>query len=106
MVIDFTRYDLPAHEPQTLQREWSLMNVLNQKGTRPQDKPVAWPVERGESGHHLRPLPGAEEAGIRQGSGRVVNRMLCGSDQYHVGCIVMHHELAVEGRKLYGEFCA
>lgn len=40
IVIDFTRYDLPAHEPQTLQREWSLMNVLNQKGTRPQDKPV------------------------------------------------------------------
>jgi hypothetical protein len=40
MVIDFTRYDLPAHEPQTLQREWSLMNVLNQKGTRSQDKPV------------------------------------------------------------------
>ena len=40
MVIDFTRYDLPTHEPRTLQREWSLMNVLNQKGTRPQDKPV------------------------------------------------------------------
>lgn len=40
MAIDFTRYDLPAHEPQVLQREWSLMNVLNQKGTRPQDKPV------------------------------------------------------------------
>lgn len=40
MVIDFTRYDLPAREPQGLQREWSLMNVLNQKGTRPQDKPV------------------------------------------------------------------
>ena len=39
-VIDFTRYDLPAHEPQVLQREWSLMNVLNQKGNRPQDKPV------------------------------------------------------------------
>jgi len=39
-VIDFTRYDLPAKEPQVLQREWSLMNVLNQKGTRPQDKPV------------------------------------------------------------------
>lgn len=39
-VIDFTRYDLPAREPQTLQREWSLMNVLNQKGTRPQDKPM------------------------------------------------------------------
>lgn len=40
MVIDFTRYDLPAHEPQGLQREWSLINVLNQKGLRPQDKPV------------------------------------------------------------------
>ncbi len=40
MVIDFTRYDLPAHEPKGPQREWSLMNVLNQKGTRPQDKPI------------------------------------------------------------------
>lgn len=40
MVIDLTRYDLKAAEPHTLQREWSLMNVLNQKGTRPQDKPV------------------------------------------------------------------
>jgi hypothetical protein len=40
MVIDFTRYDLPAREPKALQREWSLMNVLNQKGTRPQDKPI------------------------------------------------------------------
>ncbi len=40
MVVDFTRYDLPAHEPQALQREWSLMNVLNQKGTRPQDRPI------------------------------------------------------------------
>ena len=39
-VIDFTRYDLKAEEPQTLQREWSLMNVLNQKATRPQDKPT------------------------------------------------------------------
>ena len=35
VVIDFTRYDLPAREPKTLQREWSLVNVLNQKGTRP-----------------------------------------------------------------------
>jgi hypothetical protein len=40
MVIDFTRYDLKAHEPEGLQREWSLMNVLNQKGIRPQDKPL------------------------------------------------------------------
>ena len=39
LAIDFTRYDLKAEEPHTLQREWSLMNVLNQKGTRPQDKP-------------------------------------------------------------------
>jgi hypothetical protein len=40
MAIDFTRYDLPAHEPRGLQREWSLMNLLNQKGTRRQDKPM------------------------------------------------------------------
>ncbi len=39
-VIDFTRYDLRAKEPEKPQREWSLMNVLNQKGTRPQDKPI------------------------------------------------------------------
>jgi hypothetical protein len=38
MAIDFTRYDLKAKEPRGLQREWSLMNVLNQKGMRPQDK--------------------------------------------------------------------
>lgn len=44
-VIDFTRYDLPAREPADPSpgkhsRNWSLMNRLNQKGTRPQDKPV------------------------------------------------------------------
>ncbi len=44
LAIDFTRYDLKAAEPTTLQREWSLMNVLNQKGTRSQDKPT--PLER------------------------------------------------------------
>jgi hypothetical protein len=38
-VIDFTRYDLPAAEPHALTRNWSLLNVLNQKGTRPQDRP-------------------------------------------------------------------
>jgi len=32
LAIDFTRYDLKAEEPHGLQREWSLMNVLNQKG--------------------------------------------------------------------------
>jgi hypothetical protein len=40
LVIDFTRYDLRVEEPRTPQREWSLMNVINQKGTRLQDKPV------------------------------------------------------------------
>ncbi|HXR39208.1 MAG TPA: DUF3863 domain-containing protein [Terracidiphilus sp.] len=40
MAIDFTRYDLTAREPEGMQREWSLMNALNQKGTRPQDKPM------------------------------------------------------------------
>jgi len=44
MVIDFTRYDLPAQEPQDPKagehvRNWSLMNRINQKGLRPQDKP-------------------------------------------------------------------
>jgi hypothetical protein len=39
MAIDFTRYDLKAEEPHKLQRDWNLMNVLNQKGIRPQDKP-------------------------------------------------------------------
>ena len=40
MVIDFTRYDIPAEEPQTLTRQWSLMGQINQKQSRPQDKPV------------------------------------------------------------------
>jgi hypothetical protein len=45
-VIDFTRYDLPAKEPADPEpgkhsRNWSLMNRLNQKGTRLQDQPVA-----------------------------------------------------------------
>ena len=39
--IDFTRYDLKAEEPKDKGRNWSLMNRLNQKGIRPQDKPVA-----------------------------------------------------------------
>ena len=40
-VIDFTRYDLPAQEPRDLTRNWSLMNRLNQKGIRPQDRPTS-----------------------------------------------------------------
>ena len=39
-VIDFTRYDIPAKEPEGLGRNWSLMNRLNQKGRRPEDKPL------------------------------------------------------------------
>ena len=41
MVIDFTRYDLKAEEPVSAStRNWSLMGEINQKQTRPQDKPV------------------------------------------------------------------
>jgi hypothetical protein len=45
-LIDFTRYDLKAEEPADPQsneptRNWSLMNRLNQKGVRPQDKPIS-----------------------------------------------------------------
>jgi hypothetical protein len=39
-VIDFTRYDLKAEEPKELVRNWTLFGVINQKQTRPQDKPV------------------------------------------------------------------
>jgi hypothetical protein len=39
-VIDFTRYDLPAREPQDMTRSWSLMGRINQKRTRPQDEPI------------------------------------------------------------------
>ena len=41
-VIDFTRYDIPAQEPQTITRQWSLLGQINQKQTRPQDKPVPY----------------------------------------------------------------
>ncbi len=39
-VIDYTRYDVPACEPQEFTRRWSLLGQINQKQTRPQDKPV------------------------------------------------------------------
>lgn len=44
-VIDLTRYDLPAQEPadpdpQHPEKNWSLINRINQKGLRPQDSPV------------------------------------------------------------------
>jgi len=45
MVIDFTRYDLPAREPSdptpdTPTRNWSLINRINQKHQRHEDTPV------------------------------------------------------------------
>jgi hypothetical protein len=45
-VIDFTRYDLPAKEPPDASpnkpiRNWSLMNRINQKRSRPQDQPIS-----------------------------------------------------------------
>jgi len=64
-VIDFTRYDLTASEPADpvepgdRTRNWSLMNRLNQKGTRPQDKPTPLeqmsPDDRGLIEKHYRP---------------------------------------------------
>ena len=53
MAIDFTRYDLKAEEPQDLQREWSLMNVLNQKGSRAQDKPMRLSQLSSEDQHRI-----------------------------------------------------
>ena len=41
MVIDFTRYDIRYEEPESgSTRNWSIMGAINQKQTRPQDKPV------------------------------------------------------------------
>ncbi|MCQ2119945.1 MAG: DUF3864 domain-containing protein, partial [Bacteroidales bacterium] len=45
MVIDLTRYDLPASEPadatpDSPSRNWSLINRINQKHQRPEDRPV------------------------------------------------------------------
>jgi len=41
MIIDFTRYDLKAEEPESgSTRNWSLFGEINQKLIRPQDKPV------------------------------------------------------------------
>jgi hypothetical protein len=54
-VIDFTRYDLKATEPKDFGRNWSLMNRINQKGARPQDKPVL-----------LTDLPDEDQAFIRR----------------------------------------
>jgi len=39
-VIDFTRYDVKAKEPAEMTRKWSLLGEINQKYSRPQDRPV------------------------------------------------------------------
>ena len=59
-LIDFTRYDLRAQEPADPKpgqhtRNWSLINRLNQKGVRPQDKSI--PIEE---------LNAAEQAFIKR----------------------------------------
>jgi hypothetical protein len=41
LVIDFTRYDLKAEEPESgSTRNWSLFGEINQKQIRPQDQPI------------------------------------------------------------------
>ncbi|OKS84600.1 hypothetical protein RG47T_0032 [Mucilaginibacter polytrichastri] len=39
-VIDFTNYTIKAHEPAEMTRRWSLLGEINQKQTRPQDRPI------------------------------------------------------------------
>ena len=51
-VIDFTRYDLTATEPEQMTRRWSLMGEINQKQTRAQDQPKPL-KELSESGGKL-----------------------------------------------------
>jgi hypothetical protein len=38
-VIDFTNYTLHTEEPAEMTRKWSLLGEINQKQTRPQDRP-------------------------------------------------------------------
>lgn len=38
-VIDFTNYTQKAEEPANMTRKWSLLGEINQKQSRPQDKP-------------------------------------------------------------------
>ncbi len=38
-VIDFTNYNLKAEEPKDMTRKWSLLGEINQKQSRPQDRP-------------------------------------------------------------------
>ncbi len=50
MVIDFTRYYKSMQEPESgSTRNWSIMGEINQKQTRPQDKPIPFDKLSNES---------------------------------------------------------
>ena len=63
-VIDLTRYDLRATEPpdatpQHPEKDWSLMNRINQKGLRPQDRPTPFAeLAADDQEYVLRWIPG------------------------------------------------
>jgi hypothetical protein len=40
LVIDYTDYAKKACEPNFGERNWSILGYINQKNTRPQDKPI------------------------------------------------------------------
>lgn len=48
-VIDFTGYNEKAEEPAIMTRKWSLLGEINQKQSRPQDKPKAIDQLSGEA---------------------------------------------------------
>ena len=67
MIIDFTRYDLPAREPADASaekptRNWSLVNRINQKRRRREDSPIPFSAlseeERRIVGEYRRPTDG------------------------------------------------
>jgi hypothetical protein len=42
-IFDYTRYKIPYQEPSGIgQRNWSIMDQINQKRSRPQDKPISF----------------------------------------------------------------
>lgn len=53
-VIDFTDYSKPAKEPVKTTRRWSLLGDINQKKTRPQDKPRLLSEMTAESANKIR----------------------------------------------------
>ena len=66
MIIDFTRYDLPAKEPADPSpykptRNWSLVNRINQKHRRPEDKPIPFDQLTEEEKELVKPYVPLEE---------------------------------------------